>query len=150
VKIAVEKIRNGQKLAGEEDILASDWELDSFDVKFVDNIHLDCSFERITNEILVEAKVTTYRDITCSRCLGNAKQKVEQKLHLNYNVNSLGDYLEPNSDIREEVLLNFPMKVLCRQDCKGICPGCKVNLNTEKCKCGNNANKRELKTHERE
>ncbi len=37
--------------------------------------------------------------------------------------------------IREIVLDSFPIKILCKEDCKGICLGCKVNLNKEECKC---------------
>ena len=35
-----------------------------------------------------------------------------------------------------EVLMSWPLKVLCREDCKGICAGCGVNLNVEECRCG--------------
>ncbi len=36
---------------------------------------------------------------------------------------------------RTDVLLHIPMKHLCEPDCKGICAGCRSNLNKEKCKC---------------
>ena len=34
-----------------------------------------------------------------------------------------------------EVVVSFPMKHLCREDCKGICPSCGKNLNDGKCGC---------------
>ena len=37
--------------------------------------------------------------------------------------------------IYNEILVNLPMKVLCRTDCKGICNRCGVNLNVSTCKC---------------
>lgn len=37
--------------------------------------------------------------------------------------------------LREQVLLSLPAKTLCREDCKGLCPGCGRNLNTEACLC---------------
>jgi uncharacterized protein len=37
--------------------------------------------------------------------------------------------------LREQVLLAVPLKVICRQDCKGLCPQCGKNLNTESCSC---------------
>jgi len=37
--------------------------------------------------------------------------------------------------IDEMILLNHPMKVLCKPDCKGLCPRCGVNLNVDKCRC---------------
>lgn len=34
--------------------------------------------------------------------------------------------------VREQILLNLPIKFVCRPDCKGLCPGCGENLNLEK------------------
>jgi len=117
-----------------EDIDAKSWDLDSFDVKFIKNIHIDCKFRRL-GKILIQCRVLTRRLITCSRCLGKFEQEVSQDFSLSYAVLPDRDYLEIDKDLREEMLLNFPMKVLCKPDCRGICPGCGVNLNFQKCKC---------------
>ena len=37
--------------------------------------------------------------------------------------------------LREQVLLSLPARSLCRQDCKGLCPRCGRNLNSEPCIC---------------
>ena len=37
--------------------------------------------------------------------------------------------------LREQVLLSLPVRSLCRQDCKGLCPRCGHNLNSEPCTC---------------
>ncbi|MDR2654747.1 MAG: DUF177 domain-containing protein [Oscillospiraceae bacterium] len=37
--------------------------------------------------------------------------------------------------VRSEIILNLPPKLLCREDCKGVCPGCGANLNREECAC---------------
>jgi uncharacterized protein len=37
--------------------------------------------------------------------------------------------------LREQFYLALPMKPLCREACKGLCPQCGVNLNTESCSC---------------
>jgi uncharacterized metal-binding protein YceD (DUF177 family) len=37
--------------------------------------------------------------------------------------------------VYEEILLGFPMKVLCQEDCKGICKVCGANLNQGECGC---------------
>lgn len=36
---------------------------------------------------------------------------------------------------REQILLSLPVKQLCSEDCKGLCPGCGRDLNTEECVC---------------
>ncbi len=37
--------------------------------------------------------------------------------------------------LREQVLLATPVKLVCREDCKGLCPHCGSNLNVEPCNC---------------
>ena len=37
--------------------------------------------------------------------------------------------------VNEEVSLNLPTKILCSDDCKGLCPQCGANLNVSKCDC---------------
>jgi uncharacterized protein len=37
--------------------------------------------------------------------------------------------------LREQVLLEVPLKAICREDCKGLCPQCGANLNTLQCSC---------------
>jgi uncharacterized protein len=50
-----------------------------------------------------------------------------------------GDGLVLEDVLREQVLLSLPEKTLCRADCKGLCPGCGRNLNTEQCSCESTA-----------
>jgi uncharacterized protein len=38
--------------------------------------------------------------------------------------------------VREAVVLATPMVVLCRDDCRGLCPSCGINWNRESCECG--------------
>jgi len=134
MKVEVSTIEE-QGFIKEESIEASLWDLDSRDVEFVKDIHLCCEFKRIHNEILVEATVSTERQIACSRCLELITQRITQELVLSYERKKLGKFLEVDGDIREDVLLNWPMKPLCKDDCKGICFGCGKNLNLEVCIC---------------
>ncbi|MBO4915769.1 MAG: DUF177 domain-containing protein [Oscillospiraceae bacterium] len=43
--------------------------------------------------------------------------------------------LELDELARETYILNMDTKTLCREDCKGLCPGCGANLNIEECHC---------------
>ncbi|MBU1147145.1 MAG: DUF177 domain-containing protein, partial [Candidatus Omnitrophica bacterium] len=58
----------------------------------------------------------------------------KKSFSVNYEVNP-GDILEIDDDIRQEIILDSPMKVVCRPDCKGLCPNCGQNLNVGKCEC---------------
>lgn len=46
-----------------------------------------------------------------------------------------GYHLNVDKLINNEILLNWPTKILCREDCKGICKVCGKNLNDGACGC---------------
>lgn len=51
----------------------------------------------------------------------------------------IGYYLEDSLSLedvlREQVLLSLPVRTLCKPDCKGLCPRCGVNRNSQACSC---------------
>ncbi|MEP6923612.1 MAG: DUF177 domain-containing protein [Pyrinomonadaceae bacterium] len=46
-----------------------------------------------------------------------------------------GDRIDLDEIVREQVLLNLPMHVLCQDDCAGLCEKCGTNKNTNSCSC---------------
>lgn len=46
-----------------------------------------------------------------------------------------GDGIELHDVLLEQVLLAVPIKAVCREDCKGLCPHCGRNRNQESCAC---------------
>jgi uncharacterized protein len=43
--------------------------------------------------------------------------------------------LDLGEDVRQFLILAVPQKLLCRDDCKGLCPECGVNRNKVQCEC---------------
>jgi uncharacterized protein len=97
-------------------------------------------------------------DITtdCRRCLTEAHAHVEDESHIIYAeedettaddpdvylVEGGADDLDLRPAIREEWLLAQPRFVLCRDDCKGLCPRCGADLNAGPCDCPPQADSR--------
>ncbi len=46
-----------------------------------------------------------------------------------------GGKLDLDAPVCDEILLSFPMRILCSDDCKGLCAGCGADLNYEICRC---------------
>lgn len=44
-------------------------------------------------------------------------------------------HLDVDGMVLDEMMTDIPDKVLCREDCKGVCPKCGVNLNHQTCNC---------------
>ncbi len=49
-----------------------------------------------------------------------------------------GEKIDLSEFLKEQIVLSLPYKLLCKEDCKGLCPKCGTNLNIEKCNCKNN------------
>jgi len=46
-----------------------------------------------------------------------------------------GDEVDLTPLVQEQVLLALPTRPLCKEDCRGLCPQCGINLNEHQCEC---------------
>ena len=46
-----------------------------------------------------------------------------------------GYQLDVEAFVHDEIIVNWPVKILCKEDCKGVCPVCGQNLNERECGC---------------
>ncbi len=109
---------------------------------------------RLTNlgnrKVLVEAKTNLELAVPCDRCLEDVKvpMEIDTAKEINFALTEeqraedldetsyvTGYDLDVDKLIYEEVLIGFPMKVLCSEDCEGICKVCGTNLNQGECGC---------------
>jgi uncharacterized metal-binding protein YceD (DUF177 family) len=134
MRVEVDRI-GAQPLKVREEFSAKEWDLDRDDLKFTGLINIAAVFKRSMATIDVAAITTADSEIVCSRCLRAITKTFEYEFNRRYDLETLGNYIEINNDVREEILLNFPMKVLCAPGCKGLCQGCGRDLNLEKCDC---------------
>ncbi len=47
-----------------------------------------------------------------------------------------GAYLDIDTELKEEISMSFPQKILCSEDCPGLCPMCGKKLEGDVCSCG--------------
>lgn len=101
-------------------------------------------------KLRIKVKVFFEFLVPCDRCLSLQKVSVpidfagdvdmnltseERALELDDTEYISGYDLDVDRLIYEEILLGFPMKVLCSEDCKGLCKICGHNLNVGECGC---------------
>jgi len=70
---------------------------------------------------------------TCDRCLGAVPTEVAADV--SHFIRELEEELDLLEKLREDLLIAFPSKSLCDNDCKGLCGTCGVNLNQKACDC---------------
>lgn len=112
------------------------------------------SFENIVvkGEIIgAEDSVNVIADITavahtrCSRCLGDMTLPVTASVNENFvrtpdpedpdQYELLGYQIDLDPLVKDALLLEIPIRFLCSEDCKGLCPVCGVNRNLVSCTC---------------
>jgi uncharacterized protein len=107
------------------------------------------------NEVFVNGHVDTRAQVECDRCLKLIELPVNADFELEYITGSEyetsavaelteaemsvavfdGEALDVDEIVKEQILLAVPTRMLCREDCKGICPQCGVDKNTGECNC---------------
>jgi uncharacterized protein len=109
----------------------------------------------VIQDIRLRGNLSAGLELSCARCLEPVVQNVTRDFELLYRPLGTdagrdelsvtdaeaeigyyeGEGLLLEDVLREQVLLALPLKVTCREDCKGLCPHCGKNLNQEQCSC---------------
>ena len=109
-----------------------------------------------TTTVRVSGKVDAAVELICSRCGKRFRQPASSRFDLELDPMEAmpggdeaelrsgdldvefyrGGSFELNDLMREQILLQVPMKPLCRDDCKGLCQFCGIDKNEADCKCG--------------
>lgn len=102
------------------------------------------------DSIIVTGSVKTILEENCARCLKEVSIPIEGTIEATYvlqdsvvfaedgtsadldNVLRLeGDLLDLSERVIEAIIVEVPQKVLCEEDCRGLCPYCGINLNDD-------------------
>lgn len=119
-------------------------ELEFHDLEFVnreieieDPIKLELEIFNTSDSFVVKGKLKAELILSCSRCL----QKYSSPVELDISEDVLKSEMEDEEELYldeivvDNIILSLPMKPLCSDDCKGICPNCGQNLNEGECDC---------------
>ena len=103
-------------------------------------------------ELLIHAEARLEAVIPCDRCLDDVRREfvLDSTRHVDIGHSDAelteeldesnfidGYHLDVDKLLFHEILSDWPEKVLCREDCKGLCRVCGRNLNTGSCDCEN-------------
>ncbi len=119
----------------EEEVAASTLDLETEIVKFRRPIKIRADITGITNAVSADVFLKYSIYVTCGRCLSEFELDLKKNFRLDYTDDRLEPLIDLDPDIREEIILNYPLKPLCNPRCKGLCPKCGKNLNEGNCSC---------------
>ncbi|MBQ7676625.1 MAG: DUF177 domain-containing protein [Lachnospiraceae bacterium] len=97
----------------------------------------------------VKGETQTTVIMRCDRCLKDVERTLSLTIDRTYPIQDesivpdeedpvsgiTDNVLSPDELLQDEIFLSLPSKVLCREDCKGLCPLCGADLNEGACRC---------------
>lgn len=101
------------------------------------------------NKAKVEGNVKLTFATQCDRCLADVSTRLDlvfdrvvmsPEIATEDDEDGVPDYMEGyqfnvETFVYSEILINWPAKILCKEDCKGVCPKCGQDLNVGDCGC---------------
>ncbi len=119
---------------------------------FDDPMDLDLTITNTGGAFLIQGSIKGIASTACARCLESATLDIdadvegfvvidEQESDLEdvegdeYTILGSDKIIDLRPFIESAILLDLPQIPLCKDDCKGLCPKCGCNLNTDVCDC---------------
>jgi len=131
----------------------------SGECKFTAPVTIRLKAIRVRDMIEVEGQFHTVVRLTCSRCLNEYEAPLKSRFSLTYVrelpasrdtvakneieigeddvglIHFVGEHIDLRDGIQEQIVLAFPMRLLCSGQCKGLCVQCGADLNKGDCDC---------------
>ena len=114
-------------------------------------VEVAASLEKSATQFFLKAHIRAQGVFVCDRCLAEFTLSLTPQYQMLYVLEGTGaDNLDPaeiqviphgftiidlTEDVRQTIILSVPLKLLCREDCKGLCPVCGADRNTRSCTC---------------
>jgi len=120
------------------------------DSRFTKEVTVEATMEKTSRQLYLQVELKTGGVFTCDRCLEEIEREVSSTYSLVYVtddgsgveedeevqlISADTNYIDLGEDVRQFALLSLPQKMLCREDCAGLCPTCGANWNRSKCDC---------------
>jgi uncharacterized protein len=116
-------------------------------------LEVDYTVDLDGGDVNVSAHLAGALETVCCRCLKPVVHEIDLELDTLYlpaeegmpedleaerddsAVGYYRDEIELGRFLRSELVLNLPLRYICSEDCRGLCPACGVDLNSGSCKC---------------
>jgi uncharacterized protein len=146
-KISVQRFLNSDQDQEKKTLTIKIKEKDPF-FQVDENFRVKLKLRKLNDQrLLIDFSVPIRLKLNCARCLTEFNYQSLLKFQRLYRSDQTDKTDKDDSElitdgkidikkpIKEEIILNLPLKPLCQPDCKGLCPSCGQNLNIKKCDC---------------
>ncbi|MCP4180087.1 MAG: DUF177 domain-containing protein [bacterium] len=105
------------------------------DIKPYKDIEYNLNASLVNDNVLISGTAKAVFKARCGKCLNFFNLEVCCKDICHFYETNNNQEIDLTEDIREDILISLPLKIICSNSCKGICFTCGKNLNLEECSC---------------
>jgi uncharacterized protein len=109
-------------------------DLERLDLRIMQPVTINASIMKAEHELVVQAEMHGELEVDCGRCLLTFTMPLQTRGIFTYEVGPT-DVVDITDDVRQEIMLAYPMIPVCTPQCKGLCRRCGQNLNEQPCAC---------------
>ena len=147
MKISIQGLRQGVTRFSEK--IPPDFIENAYSKFYPKDFIIDVEVDKFDRDIRLKIMIKSTATYQCDSCLTAFDKKIEIQQQQMYEIGPAPEgsdqeiiYLTHDTieiDVKdllfEGIVLNHPIKMQCKEDCKGLCSGCGADLNRDKCKC---------------
>lgn len=124
-------------------------------ITIVSPVEASLRIDKRGSEVIITGTAKGTVELQCGRCLKIFGMDIDSRIDVVYHPASeinkeehyelkgdeldtgfyTNDILDTDNLLKEQLVLNVPMKPLCSEGCKGLCPKCGIDLNITQCNC---------------
>lgn len=109
-------------------------DMEFIDLKYMKKISMTGVVEKGEDTLHFHGHLSSRVEHLCGRCLVQVQDDVAYPFDFFYEIRGQSE-IDALPDLREIFLLDHPINFVCRDDCRGLCPNCGINLNEATCQC---------------
>lgn len=121
------------------------------DNRFAKAVIVNATLEKTSRQLYLKAECKAVGNFTCDRCLEEFEKEVVASYRVMYVtgdrsaeglkadevqvITPEANTIDLGEDVRQFIVLVLPQKILCKEECAGLCPTCGTNRNKSSCDC---------------
>jgi len=144
MKIKITEIFKTHDSSIDVEVKSMKLEMSGLDVEILDGIKFNGKITNIKGTLVLTGGLIFSYNTICFRCLKQLKKSLTIRINERYstdvdedglNYSIIGNYIDIDKALSDNIVLSLPMKEYCKDDCKGLCIKCGAIIDEGQCNC---------------
>ncbi len=105
------------------------------ETKLLSPVSFSAGIQKMSGYLSVSGKLSFELSSPCVRCLKTARSKIGGQIGFFISLSRKENRIDISDDMRQQVAMAMPERIMCSDECKGLCAMCGKDLNEGVCSC---------------